>query len=45
MAETNVASEATTPIPVQDESLLERVLAETAQDWAIAVKDVRVYYA
>ena len=45
MAETKVASEATTPVPVQDESLLERFLAETAQAWAIAVKDVRVYYA
>ena len=29
---------------IRDESLLERIVAEAAQAWAIAVKDVRIYY-
>jgi len=44
VAETEVARRATATLQVRDESLLERIAAEAAQAWAIAVKDVRVYY-
>lgn len=40
MADQSVASRVSSP----DESLTQRVLAEAAQAWAIAVKDIRVYY-